>query len=329
MVKVSVLIPCYNGEKFIDRCMTSIINQNFNDMEVIVVDDGSEDQSKSILNHWHNEFTKVGIIFKYVYQSNKGLGSAINTGLKYVDGDYLTLLDIDDIFLPDSIKMRVLYLDENPESALVRSDGYIVKEENQSKILRCFLSDETEKDENKLFELLIKGKTYNWAGSYMLRTSLLFSFYPNRDIYESKFGQNLQLILPVCFKRKTGHISLPLMKYILQEKSLSQENEVNKAYSKEISNIDGYYDIRKHMLFEVGCFEQYKDCLNDFYNRSRFNLALQYNHKNDAKKYFTYLKANKALSKEDKFLYYSLCNTIYTNILSLFYRILLKIDRIF
>lgn len=122
---VSVIIPCYNGEKVINRSIESVYMQAGEFViELIVVDDGSTDKSKEQIDIWIPKFKKKGYKLKYIYQKNQGAGGAINKGLKYVTGEYLTLLDADDCFLQNSIKKRAEFLEENLEYVGVRTNGW-------------------------------------------------------------------------------------------------------------------------------------------------------------------------------------------------------------
>lgn len=244
MNKVSVIIPCYNGENVINRSIESVYIQKYENIELIVVDDGSNDQSKRLILEWKERFTQKGWILKYVYQNNRGLGGAIDTGLKYVTGKYLSLLDADDYFLPNSINKRAQFLEDNLDYAGVRSNGWMI----QGKERKLFITLEEEKSITDLFDGLLFGKTNNWAGSYMIRTDVLFEFYPERNIYPSRFGQNMQILLPVAYKNKFGYIDEPLMAYVLHEDSLSQACTPEEQYKKEENNQKGYRDIYLHML---------------------------------------------------------------------------------
>ena len=327
MVKVSVLIPCYNGDKFIERCFNSLLNQEYTDMEIIFVDDGSIDNTAKIVKLWKEIFNDCGISFKYVYQHNQGAGSAVNTGLKYVVGKYLTLLDVDDIFLPRSIRKRADFLDNNDDFSLVRTDGFIVKENNQNLVIRKFCFYDYEKDSSSLFDLLIEGKTYNWAGSYMLRTDILFQFYRDRNIYESRYGQNLQLILPVCYMRKTGFIDEPLMKYILQEQSLSQDHTDN-AYKKELKNIDGYSDIRVKVIELMNCKVQYIDKIKVLNLESKLLLAINYKNRSDANKFHDILQKNYKVPLEIELIYLKFNKSLINTLKILFLKVKIKLTNI-
>ena len=92
MVKVSVVVPVYNVEKYLEECLDSLINQTLKDIEIICVNDGSTDKSLDILNNYAKKDKRIQIIT----QENKGLGAARNTGMKYAKGEYLNFIDSDD-----------------------------------------------------------------------------------------------------------------------------------------------------------------------------------------------------------------------------------------
>lgn len=129
--QVSIIVPCYNGERFVDQCLESIYTQDYPCVELIIVDDGSTDHSHERIIAWNTRFKEKGYELKYVFQQNQGLGGAINTGLKFVTGDYLTLLDVDDIFLNGSISERARFLAAHPDYNAVRTNGWIIKGETE------------------------------------------------------------------------------------------------------------------------------------------------------------------------------------------------------
>ncbi len=236
---VSVIIPCYNGENHVNRSISSIYEQDYPQVELVVVDDGSTDQSRSVICAWIERFEAKGWGLKYVYQNNQGIGAAVSTGLKHITGAYLTLLDADDRFLECSISKRAAFLDEHPEYSGVRSNGWRVSGSER----HLFTTDEQEKRNTDLFAALVDGKTNNWAGTYMIRTERLFSVYPDKNIYPSRFGQNFQLLLPVAYRGKFGFIDEPLMEYILQEESLTQDSSAEKRFQIGERNAEGWRDI--------------------------------------------------------------------------------------
>ena len=92
-IKLSIVVPIYNVEKYLGECLDSFVNQTNHDFHVLLIDDGSKDKSGEIAKGYEKKYPKL---FKYVYQENKGLGGARNTGLSLVDSEYTMFFDSDD-----------------------------------------------------------------------------------------------------------------------------------------------------------------------------------------------------------------------------------------
>lgn len=303
--KVSIIIPCYNGASVIDRSIESVYVQDYQHIELIVVDDGSTDNSKRKIREWESRFAKKGSELKYVYQRNRGLGGAVDTGLKYVTGKYVTLLDADDYYLPGSISKKVRFLGEHPECVGVRSNGWMLHGAEKE----LFIRTEEEKAITDLFDGLLFGKTNNWAGSYMIRTDALFAFYPDRTIYPSRFGQNMQLLLPVAYKQKFGYIDEPLMVYVLHDESLSQARSPEEQYQKDEANQQGYRDIYLHMLDMIlrdpAEHQKYRNIFDASYYRCAMLRAERYHKQEQLEQSYRALAATGLATLNDKICYYS------------------------
>ena len=96
-MKVSVIVPVYNVEEYIDKCLDSLVHQTLKDMEIIVVNDGSPDNSEKIIKKYEKKYKNV----KYVVKENGGLSDARNFGIKYATGDYIGFVDSDDYVATD------------------------------------------------------------------------------------------------------------------------------------------------------------------------------------------------------------------------------------
>lgn len=118
MPTVSVIIPTYNRGDLILDSLRSIFLQNYSDYEIIVVDDGSTDNTEDVLSYLIKD-NKI----RYVKQDNQGESSARNHGILLSQGKYIAFLDSDDLFEPTKLKMQVQYLEDHPEIGLVHS-GY-------------------------------------------------------------------------------------------------------------------------------------------------------------------------------------------------------------
>ncbi len=102
-VKVSIIVPIFNVEQYLTRCLDSVAEQSYNNIEVIMVDDGSTDNSANIAQGYVEKYP----YFRLIKQSNLGLGGARNTGIKYATGDYIAMPDSDDWLHKDYIKILV------------------------------------------------------------------------------------------------------------------------------------------------------------------------------------------------------------------------------
>ena len=302
---VSIIVPCYNGEKFVDRCFSSILHQDYSRIQIIAVNDGSTDHSEQQILSWNDKFRNAGMQLVYVAQENKGIGGTINTGLKSVSGEFLSLLDIDDELLESAIASRVAFLNAHRDIDVVRSNGWY----NRKSEKNLFVYDDAEKKIDDVFSALVAGKTNNWAGSYMLRTSSLFEFYPDREIYQSRYGQNLQLLMPLTYRKKCGFIDEPQMNYNIQEESLSQNSDPESEMERSLENGTGYHDIRIHLIKQVVKnpeeMQKYVRMADIAYFRSIFNKAVSLKDKEITKKMYTNLKNTKATTLNDKIGYYS------------------------
>ncbi len=97
---VTVVIPIYNVEKYLDRCMESVVNQTYRNLEIILVDDGSPDRCPEMCDEWATRDSRI----KVVHKKNAGLGMARNTGIEHATGNYIFFLDSDDYMKLDTIE---------------------------------------------------------------------------------------------------------------------------------------------------------------------------------------------------------------------------------
>ncbi len=109
MEKISIIIPCYNGEKTVRRCLDSVCRQSYENFEVLFVDDGSKDESKQIVR----EYTERDSRFKLIETSNRGVSAARNTGIGLAQGEYIQFLDADDEMLPEMLETLLRAINES------------------------------------------------------------------------------------------------------------------------------------------------------------------------------------------------------------------------
>ncbi len=112
---ISIIIPCYNHGSYLHEALESVFSQQYEAIEIVVVDDGSTDNTKAVAEKYEE--------VKYIYQDNKGLSAARNTGIKNSAGDLLVFLDADDWLLPGALKLNLSFFKSHPDVAFV-SGGF-------------------------------------------------------------------------------------------------------------------------------------------------------------------------------------------------------------
>ncbi|MBE9205384.1 glycosyltransferase family 2 protein [Nostoc sp. LEGE 06077] len=121
---ISIILCTYNREKYLNRCINSVIAQIYQDWELIIVDDGSTDNTFEIVNQYIHIFPNI----RYLKHQNKKLWHAKNTGIQASFGRYITFLDSDDAYLPEHLAARIKYMQEHPEIDLIEG-GFATDEE--------------------------------------------------------------------------------------------------------------------------------------------------------------------------------------------------------
>lgn len=145
---ISVIIPCYNASLFLNQAIESVLNQTYKNFEVIIVNDGSTDNTEEIIKAYRDN--------RVIYlkqETNKGPSAARNTGLKYAKGEYIAFLDADDIWMLNKLEKQVDYVLKNKVD-IVTTNGYILESKtNKSKIA---YSKNPIHHKKSIFKVLIK-----------------------------------------------------------------------------------------------------------------------------------------------------------------------------
>ena len=130
MLKLSIVVPVYNVEKYLDRCMTSILNQDFSDWEMILVDDGSTDRCPALCDSYAEKDPRI----KVIHKKNGGLSSARNAGLRIASGEYVGFVDSDDTIRKDMYS-RMIKAAEEYHTDFVMSDYMRVFSDGSSTLM--------------------------------------------------------------------------------------------------------------------------------------------------------------------------------------------------
>lgn len=153
MAKLSILVPIYNVEKYLEQCLNSIIHQTYQDLEIICVDDGSSDSSGDIVDHFAEQDQRI----KVIHKANSGYGASLNLALSMAGGEYIGIVESDDYIASDMYKQLMGRAERQQGIDLVKSAHYTVEKGRADKI-SLFDSTKCEgvitaKEEKKLFAI--------------------------------------------------------------------------------------------------------------------------------------------------------------------------------
>lgn len=159
---VSILIPTYNRAKYIGECLDSLLAQTIPALEIIVIDDGSEDGTAELVGTY-------GERVRYLRKENGGKSTAVNVGLEEARGDFIWIFDDDDVALPDAIETRLAVLAANPEAGFVYSQHYYGSDGPDGRIVRGRLHVVPEHDPDTFFQDLMLGCFFHLATALVKR----------------------------------------------------------------------------------------------------------------------------------------------------------------
>ena len=216
---VSILTPCYNVERFLDNYFKKIVKQTYKNIELVFINDGSTDKTEEMIKKKISSLKKHGFKVIYKKKKNGGLGSAINVGLKLMTGDFFCWLDCDNYYENEYVEKNVEVFIKNPDCNVVRCDGCLWNEEDMSKPYAYF-SD----GKKRLFINAIVEKNFHF-GCAMVRTSAFDKVVKDREIYESRQGQNWQIMLPMLYYYDAYYIDEKLFNYIYTKGSITSQSD--------------------------------------------------------------------------------------------------------
>lgn len=202
---VSVVVATYNRAHTIERALESIYAQTFHNYEVIVVDDGSTDETRSLIEN-HLEWNS----FKYIHQENKGVAEARNTGVRNSRGEYVAFCDSDDFWLPNKIETQLPLF--TADTVLVYSDVYIFEDAERPKARSYEFMTPYRGD---VYVNLLR-KNFIATSSVIVRKSLL------QRPFLGQTGEDWQMWLSVAKKGLFDYVEEPLAYYQEHSQGLSK-----------------------------------------------------------------------------------------------------------
>ena len=245
MPKVSVIVPVYNVEKYIARCLTSLVNQTLDDLEIILVNDGTKDNSEQIIRQFKKDYKNI----IYVKKENGGLSSARNFGLIYATGEYVAFLDSDD-YVDSSLYQKMYKKAKATNSDYVECD-FIWKYPDHEKIDVGFRY----KDKKEMFE---KARVVAW--NKLIKREIIINNkleFPVGLYYEDiEFFYKL---LP--YINSFAFVEEPLIYYVQRDNSIVNKQDARtKQIFKVLENVIDYYK-------KIGLYSEYEKQIEYTYAR--------------------------------------------------------------
>jgi len=233
MPRVSVIIPTYNHEKYVGECIQSVLDQTYQDFEIIITDDGSSDGTVKVIK----EFADLRIQL-YTYAENKGACTATNDCIRKAAGEYIAVLNSDDAWEPTKLEKQVAYLDDHPEIGAVFTKADFINE--SSKLIGL-----ADYDRFYIFDKKNRSR-YAWLNQFFSRGNCLChpsvlirrKCYAEAGLYDERMASlpDLDMWVRLCFKYEIHIIDEKLVHFRVRE------GEVNVSGKRLPNIIRGYFE---------------------------------------------------------------------------------------
>lgn len=266
MYKLTVIVPAYNVEKYIEKCLESLVNQTYRDLEILVVNDGSTDNTKKIIEKYEKKSENLKLLNK----ENGGLSSARNFGLQNTETKYVAFVDGDDYLELNAYEIIMKKVEEEKADIGI----YNLKKIYPNKIVNSKLSKRIYYKKDFLKQLFSKSKeTDVIVCNKIFRMDIIIK---NRIYFENKayFEDTGFIFRYLYFVKKISLLDLPLYNYI------QHNNSITKKFNRLIiSSCENTYKIIKEFYQKNNEYEKYKSEIENMYLRMKIytlNNSLKY-----------------------------------------------------
>lgn len=229
---VSIILPVFNAEMYLNDCLNSILNQTYKSWELVIVDDGSTDLSSEIIK----SYTDPRI--RYTHQENAGVASALNLGLSIAKGHYVCRMDSDDLMCPNRLEKQISFLQFNPDVGVLGGQAEAFDEKGRRYVIKKPLKD----------------KALKWLMLYenpFVHPTVMFNLKNTGDIHYPKVRmEDWELWVQLFSQTKFANLPDVVLSYRLHE------NQANLKYKADIINnlvvyksrslVAEYFNIRKY-----------------------------------------------------------------------------------
>ena len=267
MPVVSVIIPTYNHAMYIERTLESVFQQTYKNYEIIVIDDGSTDNTQEVIKSYENKIT-------YICKENEGTAKSRNLGLKIAKGRYVAFLDSDDLWMPQKLELQVTLLDKNIDIGLVCTDFEIFCENEEGiKIIEKRVETSFDFSFNRLF-----------SGNFVQNSSVMVrrECFDKVGLFDEVFpiAKDYDMWLRIRRFYEFGHIPQILARYRIHqgnvlgidpEKGFSWYLTTTETFLQKFPSIAHEYGIDKNQYFN----DVYFKCGVKNYQDRQYKMAVK------------------------------------------------------
>lgn len=214
MPKVSIVIPSFNHEKYIRECIQSVLDQTYQDFEIIITDDGSSDRSVEVIQEF------VGPrIHLYTHGENKGACTAVNNCIRKASGEYIAVLSSDDAWEPTKLEKQVAYLDDHPEAGAVFTKVAFINEKSHLISSQDFKYYYVFEKENRSRQAWLNHFFY--SGNCLCHPSILIrkKCYDDIGLYNERMANlpDLDMWVRLCIKYEIHILDEKLVRFRMRD----------------------------------------------------------------------------------------------------------------
>jgi len=272
MPKISVVIPTYNRAQLLSECLESVAVQSFRDFEIVLIDDGSTDNTADIASTFH---------VRYFWQPNRGPVAAFNKGIELSTGEYISILGSDDSLLEQALYRGMQVLDKHPEVGFSYGQAYLTDEKGSIFGLERprYKSSYVRSGVEEIRDILVFG--HHIIGStVMIRRSCL----KDVGVFALAFGsgsEDVDLWVRLAKKYATAYIAEPLAKFRFHPQKFSHERSLKEWESSNSAILESIFDDAElgpvfHHLRPIAYFRLYCNMAGVAYDRGQMRIARAY-----------------------------------------------------
>lgn len=229
---VSIVVPAYNHEEFIEECLESIVNQDYPNLQIIVINDGSTDKTGDKIEGFIRRYGEVANL-RYINKKNEGLIKTLNLGLRLAKGKYFCQIASDDMLLPGSITKRAYFMENNSHFDAVFADAFIVRmyEKTNERIFGK-LKNPYESARHTIRDLLTKKARLHFPTGMFKR-----DFFIGIGGFDEgfRYDESYYIRYLVCLYANVGYLDEPVMYYRYHGRNVSRGNPLRRIPEKMLA----------------------------------------------------------------------------------------------